>query len=48
MSDSDAAPGSGSKSLIEYPSAFPIKVMGVHAEGFTEAMVAVTVIVNPR
>jgi len=30
-----------SKSLIEYPSAFPIKVMGVHAEGFTEAIVAV-------
>jgi len=29
------------KSLIEYPSAFPIKVMGVHAEGFTEAVVAV-------
>ena len=31
----------GAKSLIEYPSAFPIKVMGVHAEGFTEAIVAV-------
>jgi len=29
------------ESLIEYPSAFPIKVMGVHAEGFTEAVVAV-------
>lgn len=29
------------KSLIEYPSAFPIKVMGVHVEGFTEAIVAV-------
>jgi putative lipoic acid-binding regulatory protein len=29
------------QSLIEYPSAFPIKVMGVHAEGFTEAIVAV-------
>ena len=27
------------KSLIEYPSAFPIKVMGTHAEGFTEAVV---------
>jgi putative lipoic acid-binding regulatory protein len=29
------------QSLIEYPSAFPIKVMGVHVEGFTEAIVAV-------
>jgi putative lipoic acid-binding regulatory protein len=28
-------------SLIEYPSAFPIKVMGAHVEGFTEAVVAV-------
>ena len=29
------------KSLIEYPSAFPIKVMGAHVEGFIEAIVAV-------
>jgi hypothetical protein len=29
------------KSLIEYPSAFPIKVMGAHVEGFTEAIVTV-------
>ena len=29
------------RSLIEYPSAFPIKVMGAHVEGFTEAVVAV-------
>jgi uncharacterized protein len=29
------------KSLIEYPSAFPIKVMGARAEGFVEAIVAV-------
>ena len=28
-------------SLIEYPSAFPIKVMGAQAEGFEAAMVAV-------
>jgi uncharacterized protein len=27
-------------SLIEYPSAFPIKVMGVQVEGYVEAMVA--------
>ena len=29
------------KSLIEYPSAFPIKVMGTHVEGFPEAIVAI-------
>ena len=29
------------QSLIEYPSAFPIKVMGVQTEGFEDAMVAV-------
>jgi len=29
------------QSLINYPSAFPIKVMGVQVEGFTEAIVAV-------
>ena len=28
-------------SLIEYPSAFPIKVMGAHVDGFEAAMVAV-------
>ena len=28
-------------SLIDYPSAFPIKVMGVNAEGFADAMVAI-------
>jgi putative lipoic acid-binding regulatory protein len=27
------------RSLIEYPSAFPIKVMGTQAEGFVEAIV---------
>jgi putative lipoic acid-binding regulatory protein len=29
------------RSLIEYPSAFPIKVMGAKADGFVEAIVAV-------
>jgi len=29
------------QSLIEYPSAFPIKVMGPHAEGFVDAIVDV-------
>jgi uncharacterized protein len=28
-------------SLIEYPSAFPIKVMGARVSGFVEAVVAV-------
>ena len=35
--DSDAS----GKSLIEYPSAFPIKVMGVNEEGFAEAIVSI-------
>jgi uncharacterized protein len=29
------------QSLIEYPSAFPIKVMGTQVEGFTEAVVSI-------
>jgi len=29
------------QSLIEYPSLFPIKVMGLNVNGFQEAMVAV-------
>lgn len=29
------------QSLIEYPSKFPIKVMGAHVEGFLEAIVMV-------
>ena len=36
-----AAPDDKRKSLIDYPSAFPIKVMGVQAEGFEAAMLAV-------
>jgi len=38
MSVGDAPPD---KTLIEYPSAFPIKVMGAHVEGFAEAIVAI-------
>lgn len=34
----DIPPG---ESLIEYPSAFPIKVMGAQVEGFVEAVVSV-------
>jgi hypothetical protein len=29
------------QSLIEYPSAFPIKVMGARADGFVEAVTAI-------
>jgi putative lipoic acid-binding regulatory protein len=29
------------KSLIEYPSTFPIKVMGLNVEGFVSAMIGV-------
>ena len=29
------------QSLIEYPSAFPIKVMGAQVEGFVDAVVAI-------
>ena len=29
------------QSLIEYPSQFPIKVMGAHVDGFVEAIVHV-------
>ena len=29
------------RSLIEYPSAFPIKVMGARVDGFVDAIVAV-------
>lgn len=35
------------QSLIEYPSAFPIKVMGAHVDGFVEAMVAVAIEFDP-
>jgi hypothetical protein len=35
------------QSLIEYPSAFPIKVMGAHVEGFVEAIVAVALRFDP-
>ncbi|MBQ0959252.1 DUF493 family protein [Ideonella sp. 4Y11] len=34
-------------SLIEYPSAFPIKVMGAHVEGFVEAVTVVAKSFDP-
>jgi uncharacterized protein len=36
------------ESLIEYPSAFPIKVMGARVDGFVEAIVAVAKQFDPR
>ena len=35
------------QSLIEYPSAFPIKVMGAKVEGFVEAVVDVACRFDP-
>jgi uncharacterized protein len=35
------------QSLIEYPSAFPIKVMGAHVEGFVEAITVVAQSFDP-
>ena len=34
-------PSTPAPSLIEYPGAFPIKVMGAQAEGFEAAMIVV-------
>ena len=36
------------ESLIEYPSRFPIKVMGAHVEGFVEAIVMVAQQFDPE
>ncbi|HSV70762.1 MAG TPA: DUF493 family protein [Methylibium sp.] len=35
------------QSLIEYPSRFPIKVMGAQVEGFVEAIAAVALQFDP-
>lgn len=35
------APIPPDQSLIEYPSRFPVKVMGAHVDGFVEAIVSV-------
>ncbi len=35
------------RSLIDYPCAFPIKVMGAQVEGFVEAMVGVALQFDP-
>jgi len=36
------------ESLIEYPSKFPIKVMGAHVEGFPEAIALVARAFDPE
>ena len=36
------------ESLIEYPSRFPIKVMGAHVEGFVEAIAIVAQQFDPE
>lgn len=36
------------ESLIEYPSRFPIKVMGAHVEGFIEAITHVALQFDPE
>ena len=35
------------ESLIEYPSQFPIKVMGAHVEGFAEAIAQIATQFDP-
>ena len=35
------------ESLIEYPSAFPLKVMGAHVDGFEAAVVSVALQFDP-
>jgi len=37
-SPADATPDARKDSLIEYPSAFPIKVMGANVDGFVHAV----------
>jgi hypothetical protein len=40
----DAAPGA---SLIDYPCAFPVKVLGTQVEGYEAAMVAIALRFDP-
>ena len=42
-----AAPDPRKESLIEYPSQFPIKVMGVKAEGFVHAVTQIALQFDP-
>jgi uncharacterized protein len=43
-----AAPGDGLPSPIEYPSEFPIKVMGARVDGFVEAVIEVARQFDPQ
>jgi putative lipoic acid-binding regulatory protein len=40
-------PDAADPSLIEYPSAFPIKVMGANVDGFAQAVAAVAMQFDP-
>ena len=42
------APGDGPPSPIEYPSEFPIKVMGARVDGFVEAVIEVARQFDPQ
>lgn len=46
MGVGDDGPGPD-RSLIEYPSAFPIKVMGANVPGFAEAIIAAVRVHDP-
>jgi putative lipoic acid-binding regulatory protein len=41
MSASSLPPNARADSLIEFPSRFPVKVMGLKADGFVEAVTAI-------
>lgn len=47
VNDPMMAPIPPEQSLIEYPSAFPIKVMGAHVDGFADAVIAVALQFDP-
>ncbi len=47
MSASSTPPASRADSLIEYPSRFPIKVMGAKVDGFVEAITSIAVQFDP-
>jgi putative lipoic acid-binding regulatory protein len=43
----DEIPGARKESLIEYPSQFPIKVMGANADGFVQAVTHIASAFDP-
>jgi putative lipoic acid-binding regulatory protein len=47
MSSPAPPPGAEPPSLIEYPSDFPIKVMGARVDGFVEAITAIALRFDP-